>query len=277
MSRRRRRDLSYCTLHDLFQSIHRAAVRGLCYPLNLSLIEWLTPIVDAAAKEVYSEISPLHQKLLCMDGSLGVNFPSHSFDRSVVLLCHRPTHCWYSDPSESHPGGMSFPKFKLEIPHHQTWGKQHIMRALGRWIDYGSTIELSPSDTGIEKASFSSEMMETFDFTMLQLGHIHKELSDWYWQFSVGGDDPGRDPNTLAQGEHYHRVAAAMYYAPVVNQWAHFLHEQTTVKLAPQSQALRKNTSFRYQNAMPIELSSALQTALDLRKSMDEPKEEEDA
>ena len=286
--RRRRRDLTYVTLHDLFQCIHRAAVRGLCYPLNLSMIGWLTPILDAAAKEVYDEISPINQKLLCQDSSLGVTYPTHSWDRTVTLFCFRPSQCWYSDPSNSRPDPMTYPKFKLEVPHHETWGKQHAMRAFGRgsrWIDYGVSVELSPNDTGIEKAAFDPDMQEAFDFTMTQLGHVHKELSEWYWQFSVGGaagdDYPhdatyNREPNTLAQGEHYHRIAAAMYYSPIVNQWANYLHENKTIKLAPQSQALRKNTSFRYQNAMPVELSSALQTALTLRQSMDAKPEQDE-
>lgn len=274
---RRNRDLKFCQLHELFQSIHRNAISGLIKPLALTMLEWLKPVINAKAEEVYNEIVPLQQRLLGMDHSLGVTNPSSSFDRKVVLFCHRPPCCWYSDPVMTAPEPMSFPKFSIEVPHHQTWGKQHIMRALGKWVDYGMHIELAPGDVGLgEKLPFSPEVWEAFDFTMEQLGHVHKELSEWYWQFSVGEHAPQREPNTITKGEQYHRVAAAMYFSPVINQWAHYLHEQTTIELAPQSMVLRKNTSFNYRRAMPVELSSALQTGLSLRQSMDTKEGDQD-
>lgn len=264
---RRSRTLSYTNLHTAFREIHSHACTALVYPLQLTLKEWLEPQLQKAAAHTCEKTEEQRNVLFDYDPSFSFAPCWTQFRREFVLLVKRPSTMYFIN-DDPNPGRMSEPRFFVTVGHPTTYGDRYVNEALGQWFPVGNAISLGKSDSQLGESLFSIELKETLDFTIESLNHLFIRLTDWFGQFSM--EHPNSGFNTISGTEHYHRIAAACYYAPVINQWAQFLDETRSISLAPVCKRLSRTNRFTYERAMEPELSSVLQQALTLAQAQNQ-------
>lgn len=148
-------------------------------------------------------------------------------------------------------------KATLVIVHPPTFGEQYFRDILG---DAGLAVleHLTPHEIGGLVAP--DWVAEAVEYTRQHMENLYSMLPEWTKQFKdVGGAVEGT--------ENYHRIAAAIYYSPVIAGWAQ--HMKSSVNLAPQCLTLRRTNRFKYETPMPDALHSALSTALTLAQTKD--------
>ena len=277
----RNANLKFTSLPTVFREIHKNAIRGLLWPLKLALHNQMEPLIQAAAARNNEALRPTIAALTAIDATLFPTDPRARFCRKVKLKMAMQqsagrTCCWYNfdgkwQQSSWSPPAMPVPIVDIEIDHEKTYGQNHVISVLGRWLPTDEILSLKKGDKALCEMDLNPEVQEAFDYTIQQCQIVYTELNSWYRQFSRRKEfwatkitDEGM--NEIHGPENYHRIAAAMYYSPIFNQWVQHLR-QHTIELAPVCDKLTRSNSFDYVEAMTPELHAALSTGLNLYKA----------
>jgi len=283
----RNANLKFTSLPTVFREIHKHAIRGLLWPLKLELHSQMEPMIQAAAARNNEALRPTIAALTAIDATLFPTDPRSRFCRKVklkmVMLRVQQsagrTCCWYNYDGKTTIGAippvMPVPIIDIEIGHEKTYGQNHVISVLGRWLPTDEILFLKKDDKALCEMDLNPEVQEAFDYTIQQCQIVYTELNSWYRQFSRRKEkvatkiDDWKDwkgMNEIHGPENYHRIAAAMYYSPIFNQWVQHLR-QRIISLAPVCDKLTRSNSFDYVEAMTPELHAALSTGLNLYKA----------